>query len=134
VGEGDLNDTVNNLTDQFQGCRLNSATELAQIKAEISILKEVQVKHDIALFGAAGQPGLVTNMSSMLTTMDRLSSSLTRALDILIPPDGSAGLLVRLKSIEEIVSEAKDFKKWFYRALGASLITAVIGLVIAFLK
>jgi hypothetical protein len=134
MGEGDLNDTVTNLTEQFQGCRLNSAREIAQIAADVAALKEQGEKHERALFGTGSQPGLVGNVSSMLTTMDRLSISLTRALDILIPPDGSTGLLGRLKAIEDVVSEAKDFKKWFYRALGASLITAVVGLLIAFFK
>jgi len=86
------------------------------------------------LVGPDGTSGLVASMAELAGSMDRLAKNLTRVLDILIPPDGTKGVVARLEDIETAREDAREWRKWFYRAVGATIITAIIGIMVVFIR
>jgi hypothetical protein len=139
--EGDLE----KLEEKFQECRLEQSERVTQIEADVAALKRQNARFEVILTGPDGTTGLVRNMAELATSMNRLAMSLEQAVGILIPPDGTKGLVVRLGDLEKAMesrklaeqkthAEAREWRVWFYRALGASVITAGIGFLIALFK
>ena len=130
----DEQEQIEKLRNEFTGCRLTSTEDLTRLRSDVDLVMNRVIRLENAVYGTDGTGGLVGMVASVSSSMDRLSKSLNRALDILIPPDGKKGLLTRLEDVEGFLNETKDFKKWFYRMLIASIFTAVIGIAVAIFK
>ena len=128
---GEDEDDISKLEEQFHACRFDSAKEMTQLRSDVGMIKDRLDKIEAVLYGPSG---LVASISLMVEHFTRLDKAINRAIDILIPPDGSAGLLARLEAIEEIIDEVSDTKKWFSRTVAAAVITMIISILVAVLK
>lgn len=134
MADDDVKQQLEKMRTEFTGCRLTSTEDLTRLRADVDLMMSRVVRLENAVYGTDGAGGLMGMVTSVSSGMERLSKSLERALDILIPPDGKKGLLTRLEDVEGFLNETKDFKKWFYRMLIASVVTAVIGIAVAIFK